>query len=110
MTARSGFEPKDLEHALEKIEYALNKVEAQLGQTAYLAGEIYGLADINFYAHCGMSVNRMFPQFDVDTNYPNLVHWREAISDRPAVQAALASEDRTQPGLRTWGGDGREHS
>jgi glutathione S-transferase len=57
-----------------------------------------------------MSVNRMFPQFDVDNRFPNLVRWRESISDRPAVQAALASEDRTQPGLRTWGGDGREHS
>ncbi|MXO61214.1 glutathione S-transferase family protein [Altererythrobacter salegens] len=109
-TARSGFEQKDLDHALDKIEYALNKVEAQLGQTAYLAGDSYGLADINFYAHCGLSVNRMFPKFDVDANYPNIVRWREAISDRPAVQKALAAEDRTQPGLRTWSGDGREHS
>jgi glutathione S-transferase len=52
----------------------------------------------------------MFPQFEVDDNYPNLVRWRECVTDRPAVQDALASEDRTQPGLRTWGGDGREHS
>jgi len=110
MTARSGFEQKDLDHALEKIAYALDKVEAQLAKTAYLAGDAYTLADINFYAHCGLSVNRMFPQFEVDTNYLNLVRWREAISDRPAVQAALAGEDRTQPGLRTWSGDGREHS
>ena len=29
---------------------------------------------------------------------------------RPAVAEALKSEDRTQPGLRTWSGDGREHS
>jgi glutathione S-transferase len=110
MTARSGFEQNDLDNATDKIEYALNKVERQLGETAYLAGETYGLADINFYAHCGMSVNRMFPKFDVDNRYPNLVRWRESVSDRPAVQEALKSEDRTQPGLRTWGGDGREHS
>jgi glutathione S-transferase len=110
MTARSGFEQKDLDHALEKIEYALDKIEKQLGETAYLAGDTYTLADINFYSHCGMSVNRMFPQFDVDDHYPNLVRWRESVSDRPAVQEALAGEDRTQPGLRTWGGDGREHS
>jgi glutathione S-transferase len=109
-TARSGFEQKDLDHALEKIGYALNKVEVQLAETQYLAGDTYGLADINFYAHCGLSVNRMFPQFEVDETYPNLVRWREAISDRTGVRAALASEDRTQPGLRTWSGDGREHS
>ena len=109
-TARSGFEQKDLDHALEKIGYALNKIEAHLAENAYLAGQTYGLADINFYAHCGLMVNRMFPQFEVDENYPNIVRWREAISDRPAVQKALSAEDRTQPGLRTWSGDGREHS
>jgi glutathione S-transferase len=110
MTARSGFAQADLDTAMEKIEYALNKIEAQLGETAYLAGDAHTLADINFYAHCGLSVNRMFPNLDVDSRFPNLVRWREALSDRPAVQAALAGEDRTQPGLRTWSGDGREHS
>ena len=109
-TARSGFEQKDLDNATEKIGYALNKVEKQLGETAYLAGDAYTLADINFYSHCGMMVDRMFPNFAVNQNYPNLVRWRESVSDRPAVQDALKSEDRTQPGLRTWGGDGREHS
>ncbi len=109
-TARSGFEQKDLDYASEKIEYALNKIDRQLGETAYLAGETYTLADINFYAHCGLMVNRMFPDLDVDNRFPNLVRWRESISDRPAVQEALKSEDRTQPGLRTWSGDGREHS
>jgi glutathione S-transferase len=53
-------------------------------------------------------VNRMFPDLDVDNRFPNLVRWREEISGRPAVQAALNSEDRTQPGLRTWSGDGRD--
>ena len=53
-------------------------------------------------------VNRMFPDMQVDARFPNLVRWRETISDRPAVQAALKSEDRTRPGLRTWSGDGRD--
>jgi glutathione S-transferase len=109
-TARSGFEQKDLDNATDKIEYALNKIEKQLGETAYLAGDAYTLADINFYSHCGMMANRMFPNLTVDERFPNIVRWRESISDRPAVQEALKSEDRTQPGLRTWGGDGREHS
>ncbi len=107
-TARSGFEQKDLDHAMEKIEYALAKVDAQLDETTWLAGDTYTLADINFYSHCGVMANRMFPDLDVDNRYPNLVRWREAMSDRPAVQKALAAEDRTQPGLRTWSGDGRE--
>jgi len=107
-TARSGFSQADLDQATAKIEYALAKVEGQLGQTAYLAGNAYTLADINFYAHCGVMANRMFPDLRVDERFPNLVRWREAISDRPAVQAALTSEDRTRPGLRTWSGDGRD--
>jgi glutathione S-transferase len=107
-TARSGFSQDDLDKATAKIEYALGKVEEQLGRTPYLAGHVYTLADINFYAHCGVMANRMFPDMRVDDRFPNLVRWREAISDRPAVQAALGSEDRTRPGLRTWSGDGRD--
>lgn len=105
MTARSGFSENDLEHAIEKIVYALEKIEAQLGETRYLAGNSYTLADINFFAHCGLMVDRMFPELEVDAKYPQLVAWRESICARPAVKDALASEDRTQPGLRTWSGD-----
>lgn len=108
MTARSGFDQKDLDNATEKIEYALAKVEKHLGETEYLAGDSYTLADINFYSHCGVMVNRMFPEMNVDNRFPNLVRWRETVSDRPAMQAALKSEDRTVPGMRTWSGDGRE--
>ncbi|BBC71095.1 glutathione S-transferase [Altererythrobacter sp. B11] len=107
-TARSGFSEADLANAKDKIVYALGKVDAQLAQTRWLAGDSYTLADINFYAHCGVMADRMFPDLQVNETYPNLVRWRDAMSARPAVQAALNSEDRTQPGLRTWSGDGRE--
>ena len=104
-TARSGFSDADLANATDKIVYALQKVEKQLGETQYLAGDTYTLADINFLSHCGMMVHRMFPELNVDETYPRLVAWRETVTARPAVKAALASEDRTQPGLRTWSGD-----
>jgi len=104
-TARSGFSEADLANATDKIVYALEKVERQLGETAYLAGDSYTLADINFFSHCGIMVNRMFPELKVDETYPKLVAWRETVAARPAVKEALASEDRTQPGLRTWSGD-----
>lgn len=103
--ARSGFSDADLQNASEKIDYALDKIERQLGQTAWLAGDSYTLADINFYSHCGMMVERMFPEKDVAANYPGVVAWRERMTARPAVGEALKSEDRTAPGLRTWSGD-----
>jgi hypothetical protein len=51
-TARSGFSESDLAHATGKILYAVNKVEKQLTQTAWIAGDDYTLADINFYSYC----------------------------------------------------------
>jgi len=107
MTARSGFSEADLARATEKIIYAVDKVEAQLAQTPWLAGNDYTLADINFYSHCGMMVERMFPEMDIAKRCPRLVEWRETMTARPAVARALAGEDRTAPGLRTWTGHAR---
>lgn len=105
MTARSGFSDADLAHATEKIEYALDKIETQLGETKWLGWNDYTLADINFFSHCGLMANRMFPEMKVDERFPRIAAWREAVAARPAVKEALASEDRTAPGLRTWSGD-----
>ncbi|RKF21638.1 glutathione S-transferase family protein [Altericroceibacterium spongiae] len=105
MQARSGFSEADLANAMEKIEYAMNKVENQLGETEWLAGDSYTLADINFFSHCGAMVERMFPDLDVTGRFPRTIAWRDKMKARPAVAEALQSEDRTAPGLRTWSGD-----
>jgi glutathione S-transferase len=107
MTARSGFSTADLAHSTEKIIYAVDKVEKQLAQSAWLAGNDYTLADINFYSMCGMMVERMFPELKIAERCPRLVQWRNAVSARPGVKKALAGEDRTAPGLRTWTGHAR---
>jgi glutathione S-transferase len=106
-TARSGFSEADLANATEKIIYAVDKVEAQLARTAWIAGDDYTLADINFYSHCGMMVERMFPELEIAKRCPHLVAWREKMTARPAVAGALRGEDRTAPGLRTWTGHAR---
>ncbi len=103
-TARSGFSDTDLANATDKILYAVDKVEKQLAQTAYLAGNDYTLADINFYSMCGMMVERMFPELQIGKRCPRLVDWRERVTARPAMKTALNQEDRTEPGLRTWSG------
>jgi glutathione S-transferase len=106
-TARSGFSEADLANATEKIIFAIDKVETQLASTRWLAGDAYTLADINFYSMCGMMVERMFPELEVAKRCPRLVAWRENMGARSAVARALAGEDRTAPGLRTWTGHAR---
>ena len=103
-TARSGFSEQDLANATEKILYALDKVEKQLGETAWIAGNDYTLADINFFSMCGVSVELMFPEMEIGNRAPRLVAWIASMRARPAVARALAGEDRTAPGLRTWSG------
>ncbi len=104
MTARSGFTEADLAGATSKIEYAVDKIEKQLSENEWLAGDAYTLADINFYAHCGAMVERMFPDLEIATRCPNLVAWRDRVTARPAIAEALAMPDHTMPGLRTWSG------
>lgn len=107
MAARSGFSDQQLADATAKIEYAVDKVERQLADSPWLAGESFTLADINFYSHCGMMVERMFPEMEIAKRAPRLVEWRDRVTARPAMQQALAMPDHTEPGLRTWSGHAR---
>jgi glutathione S-transferase len=106
-TARSGFSEADLANATRKIEVAVDKVERQLAETPWLAGEMYTLADVNFFAYCGMSLHRMFPELNLDKRAPRLVDWIERVRARPGVKAAFAMPDHTNPALRTFTGEAR---
>lgn len=106
-TARSGFSEEQLAHATEKVEYAVDKVNAALERTEWLAGDDYTLADINFFSHCGMFVDRMFPEMEVESRAPAMTAWRDRMRERPAVKEALAMPDRTNPALRTFTGEAR---
>ncbi len=106
-TARSGFSEADLANATRKIEVAVDKVEKQLAQTAWLAGQTYTSADINFFAYCGSAVQRLFPEMNVEQRAPRLVEWIERVRARPGVKAAFAMPDRTNPALRTFTGEAR---
>ncbi len=105
--ARSGFSEADLANATRKIEVAVDKVEQQLAETPWLAGNMYTLADINFFSMCGMGVQRMFPEMNVERRAPRLVEWVARLHARPGVQAALAMPNRTNPALRTFTGEAR---
>ena len=104
-TARSGFSQEELDYATQKIEYAVDKVEAALAEHDWIAGPAYTLADINFFAHCGAMVERMFPDMRVGERCPKLCAWRDRMMERPAVKEALAMPDKTNPALRTFSGE-----
>jgi glutathione S-transferase len=104
-TARSGFSEADLANATRKITIAVNKVEQQLLKTQWLAGDTYTLADINFFAIGGMALDRLFPEMKVGTRAPQLTRWVARMFERPAVKAAFAMPNRTNPALRTFTGE-----
>jgi len=104
-TARSGFSEADLANATRKIEIAVDKVEQQLQTTQWLAGDTYTLADINFFAIGGMALERLFPDMKVGARAPQLTRWVARMFERPAVKAAFAMPNRTNPALRTFTGE-----
>jgi glutathione S-transferase len=103
-TARSGFSEADLANATRKVEVAVDKVEDQLGKTPWLAGDMFTLADINFFSHCGMMISRLFPEIVTKERIPRLLEWADRMRARPGVAAALAMPDHTNPALRTFTG------
>ena len=104
-TARSGFSETDLATATRKVNAAVAKVEERLSRSPWLAGDMYTLADINFFSHLGLYLTRMFPEIGTAQRCPHLLAWIERIKVRPAVQAALAMPDKTNPALRTFTGE-----
>jgi glutathione S-transferase len=104
-TARSGFSDGDLANATRKIEVAVDRVEQQLQNSLWLAGDTYTLADINFFAIGGMALDRLFPQMHVGTRAPRLAQWVLRMYERPAVKAAFAMPNRTNPAFRTFTGE-----
>jgi glutathione S-transferase len=95
----------DLANATRKIEVAVDKIEQQLQKTPWFAGDMYTLADINFFAIGGMALERLFPQLQVGARAPHLTRWVARMFERPGVKAAFAMPDRTNPSFRTFTGE-----
>ena len=104
-TARSGFAQDQLDEAERKIRLAVDKVEAALAEGPWLLGDVYSLADINFFAYCGVSVARMFPEMVTAESHPRMADWVARMRARPGVATALAMPDHTNPALRTFSGE-----
>jgi glutathione S-transferase len=88
---RAGFPDEALAAAIVKVGEALDRLELQLTDTPWLAGGQYTLADVNFFATGGNSIERLFPQLLAGDIRPRFRDWLGRINARPAVQAALAT-------------------
>jgi glutathione S-transferase len=75
-------------HAMEAIAAKFDYVEGRLGAGPWLAGEDFGVADAYLFVVLGWA--RVF-HFDFG-RWPPLKAFRERMSERPAVRAALHAE------------------
>jgi GST-like protein len=83
-------------YAPERIEYAVDRytreagrlysvMDRRLGETEYLAGNFYSIADIAAFPWV-RSIERQGHALD---DFPNVKRWFDAIDARPAVQRGL---------------------
>jgi len=101
-------------YAPERIPYAMDRyskesnrlygvMERRLAKTPWLAGEHYSIADIAAYPW-----TRTYERQGVAIeDYPHVMRWRQAMGDRPAVQAGMKAgaelrEDLSKLSAEDW--------
>ena len=88
-SARQGYTKEQLENWGRQVRTSIERMERQLGETAWLAGEQFSLADVSCYAMAA-GMPRMSPALVNPTATPNFMRWHGRMESRPGVQAALA--------------------
>ena len=93
-TARAGFPQEKLDECTQTVAEAVAKMEVQLAGSRgpWLMGEMFTLADINFYAYCGGALEAMFPQIGNRETCPLLLDWVDRVAARPGIAKALATK------------------
>jgi glutathione S-transferase len=91
--ARAGFPQEKLDEGTEIVREAVARIELQLAESGgpWLLGEMFTLADINFYSYCGGALAAMFPEIGNRGTCPLLMDWAQRVERRPGVMAALAT-------------------
>lgn len=100
--ARIGFPQADLDDARELVQEAVSKVDARLKLGPWLVGDLYTLADINFFSYCGDGLERLFPDIAKAPSSARVMDWIERVRNRAAVDTARAM---TPPEKAKDGGD-----
>jgi GST-like protein len=82
--------PLAIDRFTEEAKRLLGVLEKRLGQTAYLAGDDYTIADIACYPWCLGASTFMAPVLgETLAASPGFQRWMKAIGERPAVQRGM---------------------
>jgi glutathione S-transferase len=101
--AGESFTEEQLADSRRKLDVSLERMEAMLGESEWLAGPDYSLADVNGFSIVA-GVERLHPELIDESRRPRSVEWLRRMRERPAVQAALAMPNKVPETLRSFGG------
>ncbi|MGE8279125.1 MAG: glutathione binding-like protein [Stenotrophomonas sp.] len=91
------YAPERIPYAIERYDSEVRRLhrvmDKRLSETAYLAGENYGIADMASYPWIG-AYAKLPVDFDA---FPHLRRWHQAIADRAATQRAYAVGPTVNP-------------
>ena len=89
--------PEDqLENSRRKIALAVKRMEETLAGSDWLLGDAYTIIDIDAYALM-RTLPQLTPELVNDKDTPRCMDWLGRISERPAVQQALAMGRSEEP-------------
>ena len=98
-----AYAPSKIEYAIDRfameVKRQLDVLDRRLGESAFLAGDEYGIADIAvwpWYGSLAKGVLYEAAEFLQVQDYRNVQRWADQIAERPAVQ-------RGRMVNRTWG-------
>jgi glutathione S-transferase len=91
-----AYPEEQLENSRRKIGLAVQRMEETLAGTGWLLGDAYSIIDIDAFALM-RTLPQLTPELVNDKDTPRCMDWLGRISERPAVQQALAMGRSEEP-------------
>lgn len=92
----NGYSDEAIERDRERLKQTIGRIEKALGETTWLAGNEYSLADIALFSFVNY-LPKVLPAELNETAAPKTMAWLRNVSKRPGVKAALAMAKQPDP-------------
>jgi len=100
--AGESFSEQELAESRRRLGVSIDKMELMLGESEWLAGPEFSLADANSYSMVA-GVRRLHPDLITVNEAPRCNDWLDRMEARPGLQAAMAMPNKVPETLRTFG-------